>query len=64
MLNKAIIHGKEHRREYRKAKACDRSCRNHGGCVRCEEGRQHFDRRRRAAADYDLNHYREENNGD
>lgn len=60
MLNKAIMHGKEHRREYRKAKACDRSCRNHGGCTYYEEGRQHFDRRRRAAADYDLKHYTED----
>lgn len=30
MLNKAISHGKEHRKEYRGAKAVDPACRNHG----------------------------------
>lgn len=30
MLDKAIEHGKEHRKPYRGAKACDKSCRNHG----------------------------------
>lgn len=29
-LNKAIEHGKEHRKPYRGAKACDKKCRNHG----------------------------------
>lgn len=29
-LDKAISHGKEHRKLYRGAKACDKSCRNHG----------------------------------
>ena len=30
MLDKAIEHGKEHRKPYRGAKACDKACRNHG----------------------------------
>lgn len=30
MLDKAISHGKEHRKEYRGAKAVDPACRNHG----------------------------------
>lgn len=30
-LNKAIEHGKEHRKEYTHAQAVDRTCRNHGG---------------------------------
>lgn len=30
MLDKAIEHGKEHRRPYRGAKAVDPACRNHG----------------------------------
>lgn len=30
MLDKAIEHGKERRKQYRGAKACDRTCRNHG----------------------------------
>lgn len=29
-LDKAISHGKEHRKPYRGAKACDKTCRNHG----------------------------------
>jgi len=29
-LNKAIMHGKEHREPYRGAKAIDPTCRNHG----------------------------------
>lgn len=29
-LDKAISHGKEHRKQYRGAKACDKTCRNHG----------------------------------
>lgn len=30
-LDKAIEHGKEHRKPYRGAKAVDPMCRNHGG---------------------------------
>jgi len=40
-LGKAIEHHKEKRKPYRKAKAYDSSCRNHGGCPYCEEGRLH-----------------------
>lgn len=36
MLDKAIANGKERRKPYRGAKAIDRSCRNHGGCIWCE----------------------------
>jgi hypothetical protein len=38
-LDKAIEHGKEKRKPYRKSKAIDPSCRNHGGCPRCEANR-------------------------
>ena len=41
MLDKAIEHGKEHRRPYRRAKAIDRTCRNHGSCEWCQENRKH-----------------------
>ena len=34
-LDKAIKSGKEHRKPYRKAKAIDASCRNHGNCPWC-----------------------------
>ena len=40
-LDKAILHGKEHRKQYRGAKAVDCTCRNHGSCPRCREGRLH-----------------------
>lgn len=40
-LDKAIKHGKEHRKPYTGAKAIDRTCRNHQGCPWCEENRKH-----------------------
>ena len=40
-LDKAIEHGKEHRKEYRGSKTIDKTCRNHGGCEWCEENRKH-----------------------
>lgn len=39
MLDKSIEHGKEYRRQYRGAKACDRTCRNHGSCDWCKNDR-------------------------
>lgn len=41
MMNKAIEHGKEHRKPYRNPKAIDRACRNHGSCLWCEENRKY-----------------------
>lgn len=40
-LDKAIAHGKEHRKPYRGAKAVDPSCRNHGTCEYCKSNRLH-----------------------
>ena len=40
-LDKAIKHGKEHRKQYTGSKSIDRTCRNHGGCLWCEENRKH-----------------------
>ena len=54
-LNKAIKHGKEHRRPYTGSKAVDGTCRNHGGCLWCEENRQHKMRDKHPAEDYVLN---------
>lgn len=48
-LNKAIQHGKEHRKQYTGAQAIDRTCRNHGGCPLCE-GNRLYNRRKREAA--------------
>jgi len=39
MLDKAIKHGKEKRKPYRKSKAFDKSCRNHGYCPYCRNNR-------------------------
>ena len=38
---KAIEHGKEKRRPWRKAKAIDRTCCNHGSCPWCRDNRRH-----------------------
>jgi len=40
-LDKAIKHGKEHRKPYTGSKSIDGTCRNHGGCPWCEENRKH-----------------------
>jgi hypothetical protein len=40
-LDKAIKHGKEHRKPYTGAKAIFRSCRNHGSCPFCEGNRRY-----------------------
>ena len=40
-LDKAIEHGKEHRKPYRGGKAVAYSCRNHGDCDYCRCNRLH-----------------------
>jgi ferredoxin len=35
-LDKAIEHGKEKRKVYYGAKAIDKTCRNHGNCITCQ----------------------------
>jgi len=57
-LNKSIASGKEHRKEYRGAKAVDRTCRNHGGrsggtkkqCPWCLDNRTHSNKKREQEA--------------
>ena len=44
-LDKAIKSGKEHRKPYRKAKAVDPTCRNHGTCPWCQ-GRVRYKKRK------------------
>ena len=39
MLDKAIEHCKEHRKPYHGAKACDKTCTNHGSCYWCKNDR-------------------------
>lgn len=42
---------KEKRAAYRRAKAHDRTCRNHGSCEYCRANREFFDKKARDAAD-------------
>lgn len=52
-LDKAIKYGKEKRKPYRKAKAVDKSCRNHGDCKWCENNRTYKNRKRIVGVDSD-----------
>ena len=54
MLDKAIEHGKEHRKQYRGAKACDRTCRNHGGCDWCKNDRTYRSNKLNEKIKFDL----------
>ena len=56
-LDKSIISGKEHRKQYRGAKAVDCSCRNHGSCKWCEGNRTHKNDKRELAAEQELREY-------
>ena len=40
---------KDHRKSYRKSKAFDRTCRNHGSCVWCEHNRLYGNKKREGA---------------
>jgi hypothetical protein len=59
-LDKAIASGKEHRAPYRGSAGFDRTCRNHGSCPYCAEGRQRKNRRRREAADEQIDEFAKE----
>lgn len=52
-LDKAIKYGKEKRKHYHGAKAVDPSCRNHGDCPWCKNGRNHKHKRREPIIMYD-----------
>lgn len=40
-LDKAIEHGKKHRKEYLGSEAFGPTCRNHGSCKHCRDNRLH-----------------------
>lgn len=46
-LYKGIEGGKEKRKKYYGSEAHDPSCRPHGGCVYCEQGRLHSNLKRK-----------------
>lgn len=50
-LDKAIKHGKEHRKKYHRSQAIDATCRPGGGCPYCERNRQHSTKKRKLSAD-------------
>lgn len=56
-LNKAIEHGKEHRKKYSLAKSVDSSCRNHGSCKWCRDNREYATKKVTECADYKLIEY-------
>jgi len=55
--DKAIKHGKEHRKGYRHSARHDKECRNHGSCTWCEGKRRFFDKKRRKEAELKLKEY-------
>lgn len=56
-LNKAIEHGHEHRKEYRGAKAIDKTCRNHGSDDWALDDRTHKNKKRIESARQKLEEY-------
>ena len=59
-LDKAIQHGKEHRKHYRKSKRLDVTCRPHGGCIYCRNNRLYSHNRRKQIAEDELASFEEE----
>lgn len=54
MLDKAIESGDEHRKQYIRRGASDRSCRNHGSCSWCKGNRTHKNKKRIIESKYKL----------
>lgn len=62
-MNKAIEHGKEHRKPWRgsnRSKNFDKTCRNHCSCDYCKFNRLHTFMKNRAAADDKLREWEEQ----
>lgn len=57
MLDKAILHGKEHRKPYHGTKVFDVSCRNHGTCEWCRANRLYATKKRIEKTNYYLKNY-------
>ena len=56
-LEKAIEHGKEHRKPYIGPKSIDCWCRNHGECIWCKENRLISQLRDKQKMSYKLKEY-------
>ena len=48
-LDKAIKYNKEHRKAYYGSKSIDRTCRNHGTCIYCQNNRLYKNQKRLAS---------------
>lgn len=59
-LDKAIEHGKEHRKMYYGAKAIDCSCRNHGTCECCKGTRLYKNNKRIESMNEKIKDYNKE----
>lgn len=59
-LDKAIEHGKEHRKPYYRSKAFDCSCRNHGSCEYCKDNRKHSDEVKQSEAEEAIKEFEKE----
>lgn len=56
-LDKAIKYGKEKRKPYRRGKAIDTACRNHGECSYCRDNRLHKYKRELARLQFELDDF-------
>ena len=56
-LEKAIAHGKEHRKPYHDSRAVASECRNHGKCDYCLSNRMHSFKKQKQAAIQKLKEY-------
>lgn len=56
-LEKAIKHGKEHRKSYYGSKAVDQTCRNHSSCPWCMGNRLYHRRKLEQAASDSVKDY-------
>ena len=59
-LDKAIQHKKEHRKQYKGAKAIDKTCRNHGSCDWCKENRLYKSNKKADEMNEKVREYKEE----
>jgi len=59
-FDKAVEFGKEKRKKFRRSKAVDVSCRNHGACLYCKLNRTHSNVLREITANEKLREYMKE----
>ena len=58
--DKAIEHGKEHRKQYYGAKSIDVTCRNHGSCTYCEQNRRYQENKQKEKYKQDYKEWKDE----